>query len=289
MKRNLFTGSVLGLFYLVIVLFASSCAENTEAINTIDLSYSDEDADLEAVYSEIEEFALDGIGLDPTAASARYEQWGHQWAECAEVTREAIGENQIRITLDFGEGCEGPGGHVRSGKIEITHTGLRWEYGSETVIELIDFAIDGRKVEGIRTMKNLTEPGSEGIIHSISLENGKMTFRDGQVMERNSERIRTWYRDRLNPMQDSIKVTGESSGMNRNGMQYKMQITEALLYKRECRAGSVRIPVQGEKVVETANNTFTFRYGTGDCDADFTVTDSEGRVRTRSRNNSSGN
>ena len=52
-----------------------------------------------------------------------------------------------------------------------------------------------------------------------------------------------------------------------------MEITETLVYKRECAIGNrVFMPVAGIKVLTTENRQMTIDYGDGECDRKVTVT-----------------
>jgi hypothetical protein len=89
--------------------------------------------------------------------------------------------------------------------------------------------------------------------------------------------VREWKRA-VNVSQDQWIVTQldgsdfAASGTNRNGKTYQMNITSALVHKRECASVNVFMAVQGTKELISENRKVTIDYGTGTCDKLVTIT-----------------
>lgn len=177
------------------------------------------------------------------------------------------------ITIDFGtDGCTDSKGNVRKGKIRVEYRGRRFMPGSTIITTTEGYSINGITLEGTRTVANITGSTEESPKFSITLTDGKATWPDGLVATREVSRIREWIRG-ANPMNDEWRVTGSASGTNRNNNVYEMEITKALVYKRECAIGAkVFMAVEGTKELTVNGKLITIDYGTGDCDKTVTIT-----------------
>ncbi|MDW3194355.1 MAG: hypothetical protein R8G66_18410 [Cytophagales bacterium] len=182
--------------------------------------------------------------------------------DCATVERDTV--NQI-ITIDFGDGCEGKRGRVRSGKIIVTYDGNRRTEGSFRSVTFDNFFVDSTQVEGTRT-KTVTAVDAENlsITVDITLTGGKLTFGDGTSATREAQKTRVWSFDASG---DHVTtVSGSASGVNREGVSYSMAITEDIVFQRACWRAGVFVPVSGVKMFTVGESTATIDYGDGECD-----------------------
>ncbi len=177
------------------------------------------------------------------------------------------------ITIDFGtDGCTDARGNLRKGKIVVEFKGRRFLPGSTVTTTLVGYSINGIALEGTRTVTNITGSTEDAPKFNITLTGGKATWPDGSTATREVNRTREWIRA-TNPTQDQWKVTGTAAGTNRNGAVYEMEITDPLIYKRECALSArVFIAVQGTKSLTVNGKKITIDYGTGDCDRTVTIT-----------------
>lgn len=188
--------------------------------------------------------------------------------DCATVDRDTV--DQI-ITIDFGDGCEGRRGRVRSGKIIVTYDGDRRTVGSFRSVTFEDFFVDSTQVEGTRT-KTVTAVDAENLSITVDLTvtGGKLTFGDGTFATREAQKTRVWQFDAEG---DHVTtVTGSASGVNREGLDYSMQITEELVFNRSCGRAGIFVPVSGVKMFSVGESTAIIDYGDGECDNLATVT-----------------
>ena len=194
---------------------------------------------------------------------------------CADVT---IDRESKTIVVDFFNGCEGPRGRIRSGVIRISYSGFWLRPGSEITTTLENFSIDGRQIEGTRTVTNITTIGAPK--HQITLTGGKVKFLDGTEATREVNRIRKWVRAD-NPQNDEFHILAESiaSGVNRKGIEYQVTIEEDLVYKIRCRQNLTYLPVSGVKVITTGDNVIVMDFGDGECDNIITAS-FNGVIRT---------
>lgn len=182
--------------------------------------------------------------------------------DCATVERDTV--NQV-ITIDFGDGCEGRRGRVRSGKIIVTYDGDRRTVGSFRSVTFENFFVDSTQVEGTRT-KTVTAVDAENlsITVDITLTGGKLTFGDGTSATREAQKTRVWEFDASG---DHVTtVSGSASGVNRDGLEYRMDITEEIVFQRSCWRAGVFVPVSGVKMFTVGESTAIIDYGDGECD-----------------------
>lgn len=254
-----------------LAFFATSCQEDEETPNQlseVDVLAVENEAIVESIFEDV-----DDIGFE----SVLYFESGGRTADnedspirCAVKTHDK--ENKT-ITIDFGEGCEGKHGRVRSGKIVITYTDRKFVPGAVHTMTFEDFYVDGRKVEGTRTRTNISDSENDYLRFRIALENGKITWEDGTY----STREAIWETSRIrtpNPINDERIRTGNASGMTREGVNYTLTITKPIVWKRGClQSVRVMIPVEGAKVKEFGDGkVITIDYGDGTCDNLVTIT-----------------
>ncbi|MEJ0032014.1 MAG: hypothetical protein WDO15_17270 [Bacteroidota bacterium] len=109
------------------------------------------------------------------------------------------------------------------------------------------YSINGVTLEGTRVVTNIAGSTEESPKFYVVLTNGKATWPDNTTATRDVDRVHEWIRA-ANPLNDQWNVTGTASGTNRNGKDYEMTITSALVYKRECAISArVFMAVQGTK------------------------------------------
>lgn len=266
---------------IVAMLFVTSCQQNIEEPDSIDQAAIEADAVAEADFDEVDEIADNIMGYTDGSIGGRIAEDGvDERVACATVTHDKEAKT---ITIDFGDGCTGPYGVTRSGIIFITYTGARFIPGSKWTITFQDFYIDGRHIEGTRTVENVSESIDANPKFHVLLEGGKVTWPDETFATREVDHYRVWVRA-ANPINDEIHILEGSTanGINRDGVTYLNTVLSDLIYKRACRGmNKARIPVQGIKEVILDGITYIIDFGDGECDSIFTITNPEtGRVVT---------
>jgi hypothetical protein len=192
--------------------------------------------------------------------------------KCATVTIETSGTTEHPkgiITVDFGTGCADNRFNVRKGKLKFAYSGWRFVPGSEVVLTTENYYINEVKLEGTRTSTNVQGSTSEAPKFNVILTNGKATFPDGSVAERESNITWEWIRAE-NPVDDYLIISqqSEANGITRGGRSYQVSLIEALKYKRFC-----GIAVDGiKKYIIDEEKEIVIDYGNGDCDKSVTIT-----------------
>ncbi len=255
--------------FLSIALLGVACNDNNmDEIGASDFSLLDLSSE-ETVASALEDAdVISDAGFDSfSEASGRGIR--DEILDCAAVTHDTI--NNV-ITIDYGEdGCEGRRGRLRKGKIIIEYQGRRFAVGAFRRVTFEDFSVDSTYIEGTRTHTVTSVDADAGTVTvDITLEGGKITFDDGTFATRDASRTRVW-----NQSDGTTRLTGSASGVNREGENYSMVITEELVFARDCWGGRVFVPVSGIKAYTVGENSWTLDYGDGACDNLATVTNGD--------------
>ncbi len=240
--------------------------EDTESasIDALEDSYFDDADDLAAVgfTSTDDSFSGGKINTDERLA-------------CAVLTRTGERSNGS-LRIDFGTGCTGPGGNVRTGAIVIVHEGAWNEAGSSWSITFDNYSINGIKIAGTREVTVVSFANNLSV-YDVTLIGGSITWPDGRTATREVSRRREHERNENNLL-DRLIIYGTAEGISRRGRGYSVEIVERLIYTRACAAEGVIIPVSGVKVIKHGNNReLTVDYGDGTCDNFVTLTNQFGR------------
>lgn len=282
LKRML--GMVLFSFLLLVscddkIDFTSNDAQSVENEATTDSYFEDAD-DMSSVAVWSDEATKGG---KVASSGARKITLSDLRMACATVEIVPAADSQIdfpkgTITIDFGSGCTDSRNNVRAGKIMVTYAGKRYSPGSTRTVTLEGYSINGVKVEGVRNVTNIAGSTDESPKFRIEVIGGKATWPDGSIATREVRRIREWKRA-ASPLQDEWEVSQPAdadfaaSGTNRNGKAYQVNITSAIIYKRECAVSArVFMAVQGTKELIVDGKKITIDYGSGECDRIVTIT-----------------
>ena len=271
---------------LLAVLFvvATACEDQEEqafqsGIGEEDIQSVSSEEDLQTAYDEIDLISVEAnesMDDDGTLGGREQTDETDRLTRCATVTHD---KEAMTITIDFGDGCEGPDGKLRSGIIFITYTGRLFIPGSVWTYELRNYTVNGKLIEGKKTITNVSGSISDHVSFHKLIEDGKVTWPDGSFATREVDKTFTWIRAN-NPLMDEVHVEGEASGVNRRGVAYKVTIISTVIWKRSCRIRGVCVPVQGLKLVERRDQAdVLLDFGDGACDNLVTITkNGESRV-----------
>jgi hypothetical protein len=194
--------------------------------------------------------------------------------DCVTVTfAEPKGTFPNMITLDFGDGCEGPKGRTRSGMILITQSAPMHEDGAVRTSSFVDFYIDEVQLVGTKSLTNLglNEQGNRAINRIV--DGFGLVYPDGSAASFSADHTLTQIAgaETDQKFDNVFAITGNSEGVNRKAKSFSSLITEALIKRRNC-----RWIVAGIKQITTENGTFTINYGDGLCNPVAIVTTPDG-------------
>jgi len=262
-------------FGLTALFFVASCTQDAQSPSGIDEAAVEAESVMQADFEEVDDISANSMVLADPTSGGKFTGIDDDRLGCATVTHNK--ELQV-ITIDFGDGCTGPRGVTRSGKIIITYTGRRLVPGSSWIITFDDYYVNGRHIEGIRTLTNISASLEDNPTFHVTLIDGKITWPDNTFATREVDRTRVWIRAN-NPILDEVHILEGSvvSGLNREGVNYQCTVLSDLVFKRNCRdSRKTRVPVQGTKEVIKGDKTYTLDFGDGECDSIITVTGADG-------------
>ena len=184
---------------------------------------------------------------------------------CPTVTADPDWQTYPRtVTIDFGDGCEGPYGRSRKGKIAVEITDNILNANASRTASFDDFYIDEIKIEGARTWTNLGYDDEGNISLSRTVVDGKIIYPNGESAEWESDGVITQTEGGNTPfnfLDNIFEITGTASGVNREGQAFTANIDEALIKDKIC-------PwiVSGVLSLTVDNVNVSLDYGEGTCD-----------------------
>jgi hypothetical protein len=253
---------VMGAMYVI-----SGCDDDTNNVSPANISQEDVNfyatlltmSDLEEVDETTNAEDLKTTGLLDACFSINVEQnqsglfWPRIW------------------TLNYAsDGCVDPRGNVRKGSIHVEMSNY-WKLDSALrTVQYLNYYYNENKFEGTLSILN-TGINEEGqYTFRRKFENGLLSRGDTAEMTWNCDKevVMTSGYDSWILADDAYDVTGGSNGLNFDGNQFMMQITNKLHYRTGC-----FFPVSGTIEIETdGQSTVSIDYGNGECDNIATVT-----------------
>ena len=255
----------LFLAIFAISLSISSCQtdeQNPNTLDNLDLVAAENESVAESVFEDVDDIGYESLFY--------IEEGGRTYVDeespihCAVRTHD---KDNKTITIDYGDGCEGKFGRIRSGKIIITYTNRIYMPGAVVTTTFDNYVCDGKQIEGTRIRTNISESTEENIKFRIVLEGGKITDEDGSTITREADwevtRVRT-----ANPINDERIRTGSASGTESQGRATLLPFTDPIVWKRGCLTRPrMMIPVQGSKTKEYEDGMICMvDYGDGECE-----------------------
>ncbi|MEM6799906.1 MAG: hypothetical protein AAF696_00805 [Bacteroidota bacterium] len=271
------------LWLLMFALIAfTACTPDEELItlgeDETNLIITEEAA--EAEFEEVESLGVDALEMTDLSS---YSRMGGGWigpdlltGNCPTLNNDSL--NKI-LTIDFGTSCTGADGKVRSGEIIVSYTQRLYRPGASLQISPNNYFVDGKQIEGTKTLTNTMVNFRDTISFQTTLVGGKVTWPDGSFAEREFTSEGKWLRG-ANPLQDEYQREGSIEGVRRNGNTYEGEITSPLIYKRRCKAQGIHIAVEGTRLIKRSGKPdLEIDYGNGLCDHLISLTQN-GQSRT---------
>jgi hypothetical protein len=286
--KSIFNYSFLG-FALISLTFLSSCLDDKFELSDQDSQNIENEAVTDGYFEDAEDMSALAVAVEPASDGGRIASNGKVAGTkpsdlrfsgaCVTVKVELAEDSQPGrphgyITIDFGDGCTDIKGNIRKGIILVEFIGKRFLSGSQIITTFDGYHINGVRIEGTRTVTNVTGSTTTAPKFEIVLEDGRATWPDETFASREGSHTREWVRDDTNPLQDEWVVEGSATGSTRNGAVYQVEITKPMVYKRECAISNrVFMAVEGTKVLTVENTApISIDYGSGECDRIVTIT-----------------
>lgn len=253
------------LFLILFGAIATSCNMNDDPVP--DLSVVNDNTEVNVAIEDLDYLTLTVLSNSGLSARTTAGIPAGNICEGAEVK---LDNSTKTITLDFGDGCTSTNGVTRKGIIKLAYTGNLLFNGAKITTTFDGYEVDGKKVEGTRT---ITNKGANLETNTLSLEvsinNGKVTWPDETFVTITSEQFREIQLGTQGEYEASI--TGTASGISRGGFEYTSSVTTPLIYTKNCIESGVTAPLSGILALDFRGIQTTVDYGDGACDSSATI------------------
>jgi hypothetical protein len=267
-------------YLFVLILFIFGC-KGDETVSRQDITDISEEAVTDAYFQDMDDLA--GVAI-AAPTSDQYNNGGRtattitiddgRICNSAVVTLTKSDGSTIDnpkgiISVDFGStGCKDSKGYTRTGKIMFAYSGKRFQPNSTVVTTVDNYAINGIKIGGTRTVTNTASSSVTIPTFNIVLQNGMATFTDNTIAQRESNITVRWVISNPADTQLIVDASSTASGTTRGGRTYSVSLLKDLVYKRFC-----PIAVEGIKKYKIGNSPdIQVDYGSGTCDNSVVVT-----------------
>ncbi len=254
------------LFRIVLLALIVSACQKSDELNPLvdddlvvqEIEIEDIMADIDAVIEEIIDFHL-GVLKSAT--------FSHDDEETCPVVTYYRNSEPRRMVIDFGAGCEGKDGKIRSGKVIVTSSNFENRMVTR-VKSFEDFFVDGTGIDGtisktvtlIRELKMRIST----VIEEVTISSGEKVFTRTANLTRVHE-----LGEKDNRRDDVVTSWGVVVTVRPDGLIVTKLIEESnpLQFLNVCRQ-----IVSGVVYVTAGENSWSIDYGSGDCDNKATVT-----------------
>jgi hypothetical protein len=173
------------------------------------------------------------------------------------------------ISINYGDGNTCEAKNKRTGKITddftiVVSTRNKVRFSMTETVTFEAFTRDSTTYNGI-----IIVTSANGKKTTVEGNNVAISYADGTTS--------TWkgtlnfaYED-LSKRKGEIRVTGNISGMSRQGISFTAAITEEVLFRTGCYGWIRKIPVDGVVSISTNGSTSILDFGNGQCDRIYTV------------------
>ncbi len=262
-------------FTVILTVLALTACSKEYIIPDADENLINQENIAEEIMTGIDALSEEAINLKLNEGKSADDEGDFYLGTCPVITFYKNADPQV-IIIDFGNGCEGKDGKIRSGRIIITSE----KFDNFTAVRnktFDDFYVDNKKVEGA-VVKNFTINPEDHIRVAEIEEDITITFPDDEgTVSRKSNLTRRNELKVIGIVRDNVLTSWGIVELTRlNGVKVTKTIDEAtpLVFKASCR----RIVSGIVNVTTSDNRSWTIDYGDGECDNKAVVTNGD---RTR--------
>ncbi len=180
------------------------------------------------------------------------------------------------LTIDFGDGCEFHNGRTRSGKIIITQSAPMNEAGAVREVTTENYFVDSVQVLGLKRKTNNGTNTAGFRSFTTEIIGGQLIYPNGLTASLDAIRTMTQTEggNTMHPLDDVHEITGNATGVNRNGDTFSTTVVDPLIKQGIC-----RFIVSGLLEIDRNGNTATLDYGDGLCNRVGLLTLPDGTTR----------
>jgi hypothetical protein len=154
--------------------------------------------------------------------------------------------------------------------LHITYTGRYREPGTVITITPENYRVNNYLIEGQKTIENMGINANGQLYYTITANGMVAEPSNAWAISWSANRTRTWVEGQDTPsrLDDVYEISGGSSGVNRNGVNYTSTITTPLRAEFSC-----AWIVSGQVTIEPEDYATRYiDFGNGECNNGFTVT-----------------
>ncbi|MBA4054454.1 MAG: hypothetical protein C0490_07070 [Marivirga sp.] len=194
---------------------------------------------------------------------------------CATITHDL--ENK-KVIIDFGDGCVGPYGRERKGKIIVTYSSEIGDSIANRIITFEDYFVNNKGITGTIELRDVSINVSGNLQSVKKLVDLTISFPNGERVVFNGTRTREWISgagdaDHTNNI---YRITGSINGESTTGRSFTHEIVEPIIADWSCAAQGnfARIAgvVEMTKLGGYVSRKRTVDYGDGECDNTIVIT-----------------
>jgi len=258
--------------FLFVTLFLASCDRD----DSFNQGTEQEEEQIIESASISEEASDDILEIAAQAEIELVASGGRTSSEmCATVTHDK--ENK-KVTIDFGDGCVGPYGRERKGKIIVTYSSEIGDNISNRIITFENYFVNNKGVTGTIELRDVSINDSGNLQSVKKLVELTISFPNGESIVFNGSRTREWIggADDEDPSNNVYRITGSVEGKSTTGRSFIHEIVEPIIADWSCAAQGNFARISG--IVEMtrlggySNRKRTVDYGDGECDNKIVVT-----------------
>lgn len=267
-RKLLFLGTILSVLIMALIY---ACQKDSTTGVSDDTPFNSNSVEKNAVvatttFDELNDFAQSGFDADNLKSLSL------SFGNCPAISVNFT-TPPFSVLLDWGTGCKSGDGITRSGKINISLSGMMGEKNSVATMRIENFMVEDRKITGITKITYLgLNPGNNWPRYGVLTE-GKIEFADKSTVTYRSEfvRLQSTGIGTASMTDDTWRMEGSSSGVNKDGTTWTAKTTKVIIKKGDCKwYGSGIIEITPSK-----GSVRTIDFGDGTCDnvAKMTVGD----------------
>jgi hypothetical protein len=194
---------------------------------------------------------------------------------CAEITHDVLNN---KIIVDFGDGCVGPYGRERRGKIIITYSGEIGDSIANRIITFENYFVNNKGVTGTIELRDIAINAEGNLQCTKRLIDLTITYPNGVSVVFNGNRVREWIAGAGddNRFNNLYRITGRVTGVWCNGRTFTHEIVEPIIADWSCaeKGNFARVAgvVEVTKLGGYKDRKRTVDYGDGECDNVIEIT-----------------
>ena len=194
---------------------------------------------------------------------------------CATITHDEVNK---KLIIDFGEGCIGPYGRERKGKIIVTYSSEVGDSIANRIITFENYFVNNKGVTGTIELRDVSINAAGNLQSVKRLVDLTISFPNGEQTVFNGSRTREWISGAgdSNRLNNVYRITGSVTGVSTTGRSFTHEIVEPIIADWSCAAQGnfARIAgvVEMTKLGGYVNRKRTVDYGDGACDNTIMIT-----------------